>query len=145
MRRLLPNPRHNNTTQPTRYTENSELVTGGIITLKKQAETGGIVITGMGCDKPNFTYWDRILLDASQVTNPSIDPLREPMELKLSSALKPDSLTSRNSTTMLVLQTKLSPQLICETPILFTAMSYGAISFNVHTALLGPPQSSEPT
>ena len=27
-------------------------------------------------------YWDHMLLDASQVTNPSIDPLREPMELR---------------------------------------------------------------
>ncbi len=27
-------------------------------------------------------YWDKILINASQVTNPSIDPLREPMETK---------------------------------------------------------------
>jgi len=28
-------------------------------------------------------YFDKILLNASQVTNPSIDPLREPMETKV--------------------------------------------------------------
>jgi glutamate synthase domain-containing protein 2 len=33
------------------------------------------------------------------------------------------------------LKTKLAPQLCAETPILFTALSYGAISFNVHLAL----------
>ena len=27
-------------------------------------------------------YWDKILINASQVTNPSIDPLREPMETR---------------------------------------------------------------
>ena len=43
--------------------------------VKKQAENGGVILTGMGCDKPDFTYWDRLLLNASQVTNPSIDPL----------------------------------------------------------------------
>jgi len=47
----------------------------------KQAETGGVLLTGMGDDKPHRIYWDHILLNASQVTNPSIDPLREPMEL----------------------------------------------------------------
>ena len=49
---------------------------------KKQAETGAVILTGMGCDKPYFTYWDRLVLNASQVTNPSIDPLREPMEIR---------------------------------------------------------------
>src|SRR3972149_5570478 len=48
----------------------------------KQAETGGILLTGTACDMPYPIYWDHILLDASQVTNPSIDPLREPMELR---------------------------------------------------------------
>ena len=47
----------------------------------KQAETGGILISGMGTDKDYTIYWDHMLLNASQVTNPSIDPLREPMEL----------------------------------------------------------------
>ena len=44
--------------------------------------TGGILLTGMGNDRPYPIYWDHMLLNASQVTNPSIDPLREPMELK---------------------------------------------------------------
>jgi len=118
-----------------RYTENSNWSQEAIVTLKKQAETGGILITGMGCDKPNFTYWDRLLLDASQVTNPSIDPLREPMELKTLLGSKPDQLEIQNLNNDTVLQTTLSPQLVLEAPILFTALSYGAISFNVHTAL----------
>lgn len=120
---------------PTAYTENANWSRDAIVSLKKQAEIGGMNITGMGCDKPNFTYWDRLLLDASQVTNPSIDPLREPMELKTFLGAKPDALKLQDLNDDIVLQTELSPQLVCETPILFSAMSYGAISINVHTAL----------
>ena len=46
----------------------------------------------MGNDKPAFSYWDRLLLNASQVTNPSIDPLREPMEIRTYLGAKPDHL-----------------------------------------------------
>src|ERR1035437_1209831 len=45
----------------------------------KQAETGGVLLTGMGDDKDQRIYWDHIVINASQVTNPSIDALREPM------------------------------------------------------------------
>ena len=34
----------------------------------------------MGNPAPLPVYWDKLLINASQVTNPSIDPLREPME-----------------------------------------------------------------
>ena len=34
----------------------------------KQAETGGVLLSGMGCDQPYPIYFDRILLNASQVT-----------------------------------------------------------------------------
>jgi len=50
--------------------------------LYKQSETGGVLLSGMGCDQPYRIYWDHLLLNASQITNPSIDPLREPIELK---------------------------------------------------------------
>src|SRR5660397_237416 len=48
----------------------------------RQAETGGVMLTGMGNDKPYLRIFDHLLLDACQVTNPSVDPLREPMELR---------------------------------------------------------------
>ena len=37
-------------------------------------------------------YFDKIVLDACQVTNPSIDPLREPMELRTYVGKKPEKL-----------------------------------------------------
>ena len=51
--------------------------------IRKQAASGGVLLSSMGNPKPQPVYWDRILLNASQVTNPSIDPLREPMETKV--------------------------------------------------------------
>jgi glutamate synthase domain-containing protein 2 len=102
---------------------------------KKQAETGAVILTGMGCDKPHFTYWDRLVLNASQVTNPSIDPLREPMEIRTYLGAKPDNVEMELENGTVVLKTSLTPQLQLDTPIMFSAMSYGAISLNVHKAL----------
>jgi glutamate synthase domain-containing protein 2 len=119
--------------------------TARVITeITKQAETGGVLLTGMGCDKPYPVYFDHLLLNASQVTNPSIDPLREPMELRTYLGRKPDHLeipnyklqiTNELRTTNYKLQTKIYPQLKLETPILFSAMSYGSISLNACKSL----------
>ena len=43
----------------------------------KQAATGGVLLSSMGSPKELPVYWDRLLLNASQVTNPPIDALRE--------------------------------------------------------------------
>jgi glutamate synthase domain-containing protein 2 len=90
----------------------------------KQAETGGVLLTGMGSDKKYKEYFDHIVLNASQVTNPSIDPLREPMEIRTFIGAKPDSINE-----------ELPPQLVLETPIMFAAMSYGSISLNAQKSL----------
>lgn len=120
---------------PNTYRKNENWTQEAIAAVKKQAETGGIIITGMGCDKPALTYWDRLLLNASQVTNPSIDPLREPMEIRTYLGKKPDRLGIEIEDGDIVLKTKLAPQLCLETPIMFSAISYGATSLNVHTSL----------
>jgi glutamate synthase domain-containing protein 2 len=120
---------------PTAYRDNINWTPEVIKDIKKQAETGGVLLTGMGCDKPHLSYWDRLLLNASQVTNPSIDPLREPMEIRTYLGAKPDKLELELENGEVVLQTELAPQLRLETPIMFSALSYGAISFNVHKSL----------
>jgi len=111
---------------PSEFKPNANWDATAIRNIIKQAETGGVLLTGMGCDKPYTIYWDHILLNASQVTNPSIDPLREPMELRTYIGRKPDKIN---------LKTKLTPQLKLETPILFSAMSYGSISLNACISL----------
>ena len=99
--------------------------------LKKQAETGSVLITGMGNDKGLPIYWDRLILNASQVTNPSIDPLREPMETRTFLGRKPDKLQVEDG----MLKTTLAPQIMVESPILFSALSYGAISYQAIKSL----------
>lgn len=58
----------------------------------RQANTGSTLLSAMGNPKPFPIYWDKILLNASQVTNPSIDPLREPMEIRTILGRKPDKM-----------------------------------------------------
>jgi glutamate synthase domain-containing protein 2 len=116
---------------PLEFKENANWTATAIREIYKQAETGGILLTGMGNDKPYPVYWDRMLLNASQVTNPSIDPLREPMELKTLLGRKPEVLQIENGK----IKEKLPPQLELEIPIMFSAMSFGSISFNACQAL----------
>ncbi len=125
------------------YRDNANWTTEVIKDIRKQAETGGVLLTGMGCDKPFLSYWDKLLLNASQVTNPSIDPLREPMEIRTYLGEKPDRLEMDFEDSDVVLQTKLSPQLTLETPVMFSALSYGAISLNVHESLARAATESE--
>ena len=103
--------------------------------VKKQAETGGVILTGCGNDKSFRIYWDHMVLNASQVTNPSIDPLREPMELRTFLGAKPDLMEFRANDGDVEIATEISPNLMVETPIVFSAMSYGAISYNAFLSL----------
>ncbi|MGA1841938.1 MAG: glutamate synthase-related protein [bacterium] len=107
-----------------------------LVGITKQADTGGVLLTGMGCDRPYPVYWDHILLNASQVTNPSIDPLREPMELRTYIGRKPERLhIDESEKGMASLKTISSGLMVLETPILFSAMSYGSISLNACRSL----------
>ena len=98
----------------------------------KQAESGGVLLSSMGNPHPLPVYWDRILINASQVTNPSIDPLREPMETKVYLGKKPDGIR-RGADGKLI--TELPPQLELSMPVMFSAMSFGSISYNAHESL----------
>jgi len=103
--------------------------------IKKQSETGGIILTSTGAHRRLKIYWDHILLNASQVTNPSIDPLREPMELRTFLGRKPDALEVEYKGGDAEIKTELCPNVVIETPILFAGMSYGAISYNAFKSL----------
>ena len=98
----------------------------------KQANSGGVLLSSMGNPNPLPVYWDRILINASQVTNPSIDPLREPMETKVFLGKKPDTV-KRDSNGNIICRTE--PQLELSMPVMFSAMSYGSISYNAHKSL----------
>jgi len=98
----------------------------------RQANTGSTLLSAMGNPKPYPIYWDKILLNASQVTNPSIDPLREPMEIRTILGRKPEKLSVERKGKSI---TKMPPQVMIETPVLFSAMSFGSISLNAQKAL----------
>jgi len=118
---------------PLDYRENYNWRPEVIEDIIKQAETGGVLLSGMGCDKGYPIYWDHLVLNASQVTNPSIDPLREPMELATYLGRKPDKVELTEGGVNL--KTELAPQVKIEVPVMFAAMSYGAVSLNVHESL----------
>lgn len=118
---------------PLKYRDNYYWRPEVIEDIIRQAETGGMLLTGMGDDKSQRIYWDHLLLNASQVTNPSIDPLREPMELTTYLGRKPDQVELDLDS--LSLRTGLAPQVKLEVPVMFAAMSYGAVSLNVHESL----------
>ena len=118
---------------PLDYRENYNWRPEVIEDIIKQAETGGVLLTGMGDDKSQRIYWDHLVLNASQVTNPSIDPLREPMELTTYLGRKPDRVELKPDS--ISLKTELAPQVKLEVPVMFAAMSYGAVSLNVHESL----------
>ena len=98
----------------------------------RQAGSGAVLLSSMGNPLPYPVYWDKILINASQVTNPSIDPLREPMETKVFLGKKPDKMEFNEDGS---LKTDLPPHLELSVPIMFSAMSYGSISKNAHESL----------
>ena len=114
------------------FKENANWSKAAITEIYRQAETGGVLLSSMGNPEPFPIYWDKILINASQVTNPSIDPLREPMETRTYLGKKPDKI-ERDRFGKLI--PNMTPQLELEVPILFSAMSYGSISYNAHASL----------
>ena len=98
----------------------------------RQADTGGVLLSSMGNPQPYPVYWDKMLVNASQVTNPSIDPLREPMETKVFLGKKPSKI-ERDENGKII--NNLEPGIALSTPIMFSAMSYGSISYNAHASL----------
>ncbi|MCR4600610.1 MAG: 4Fe-4S binding protein [Clostridia bacterium] len=112
--------------------ENANWQNDTIREIWKQAGSGGVLLSSMGNPKPLPVYWDRILINASQVTNPPIDPLREPMETRVSLGKKPAGI-ERDAEGKLICE--LPPQIRLSMPVMFSAMSYGSISYNAHASL----------
>ena len=106
---------------------------GAMDDITAQAQTGGVLLASMGNPKSYHIYWEHLLLNASQVTNPSIDPLREPMETRVVLGSRPSKLRVNERTRTVV--SPLPPQLSLDVPIMFSAMSFGSVSLNTQKAL----------
>ena len=83
---------------------------------------GHVLLISNGSDSELISYFDHLMFDACQVTNPPIDPLREPIELKTFLGRKDFSSDLEN------------PLLELNIPIMFSAMSFGSINLNVQIA-----------
>ncbi|MCD8048085.1 MAG: alpha-hydroxy-acid oxidizing protein [Clostridia bacterium] len=116
---------------PVKFRESANWTEEAILEVYKQAETGGVLLSAMGNPKPFPVYWDKMLLNASQVTNPSIDPLREPMVTTLMLCRKPARLELVDGKVV----TEIPPQVKLNVPIMFSAMSFGSISLNAQKSL----------
>ncbi len=114
------------------FKENANWTNKAISEVYRQAGSGGVLLSSMGNPEPYPIYWDKILINASQVTNPSIDPLREPMETKTFLGKKPGKIERDKDGNLI---NNMGPQLELNVPIMFSAMSYGSISYNAHASL----------
>ena len=114
------------------FRENANWSNDTIKEIYKQANSGGVLLSSMGNPKPFPVYWDKILINASQVTNPPIDPLREPMETRVFLGKKADRIERDENGEI---KNNLRPQLELAMPVMFSAMSYGSISYNAHKSL----------
>lgn len=114
--------------------------------VRLQSDTGGILLTSMGSNKLPYEIFDRLLLDACQVTNPSIDPLREPMELATfigarGKSVKIEGTYKEGYRLLKKKQRYNTPLLKLDSPIILAPMSYGSISLNAHRALAAAAKS----
>lgn len=114
------------------FKENANWNGRTIAEVYRQASSGGILLSSMGNPHNDPIYFDKLLINAAQVTNPSIDPLREPMETRVFLGGKTSKIERDEKGDLI---NNLPPQLSLSVPIMFAAMSYGAISYNAHESL----------
>lgn len=114
------------------FKENANWTEKAITEIYRQAETGGVLLSSMGNPEQHPIYWDKILINASQVTNPPIDPLREPMETRTFLGKKAGKIERDENGNLI---DNLPPHIELNMPVMFSAMSYGSISYNAHAAL----------
>ena len=103
-----------------------------------QSGNGGVLLSATGNDRPIRVIFDDLLLDACQVTNPAIDPLRETIETKIFFGRKPQMLeftVDDGNSSEISLKTKLMPHFEIDMPIMVGHMSLGSISYNACMAI----------
>jgi glutamate synthase domain-containing protein 2 len=101
----------------------------------EQAGTGGVMLSSCGNDLPYRMIFDDLILDAAQVTNPAIDPLREPIETRTFFGAKPSRLEVEEDKKSIKLKTELPPNIELAMPIMVGHMSLGSISYNAQIAI----------
>lgn len=109
----------------------TERVRRGIIA---QAATGGVLLSSCGSDVEHGIIFDDLLLDAAQVTNPSIDPLREPIETVTFLGRRSGKLTVSEKESFAFVS-EIGPVVAMDMPIMIGHISLGSVSYNAQKAL----------
>ncbi len=109
----------------------NERVRRGIMS---QATTGGVLLTSCGTDIPYPVMFDEMLLDAAQVTNPAIDPLREVVETKTFVGGRNGSLDVKENGRLSIGKDP-GPMVAMDMPIMIGHISLGSVSYNAQKAL----------
>lgn len=102
----------------------------------EQSSTGGVLLTGMGNDLQYMSVFDDLVLDACQVTNPSIDPLREPVETRTYIGRKPLTIPVKQEGNKYTVKRVTFPHVVLSTPITVGHMSLGSLSYPAMLAIL---------
>jgi len=109
----------------------NERVRRGIMS---QATTGGVLLTSCGTDIPYPVMFDEMLLDAAQVTNPAIDPLREVVETTTFVGGRKGFLDVKGND-RLRMDKDPGPMVAMDMPIMIGHISLGSVSYNAQKAL----------
>jgi len=98
-----------------------------------QANSGGVLLSSCGTDVEHPVIFDDLLLDAAQVTNPSIDPLREPVETVTLLGGRPGRLKVSEGE-MLRMKGCGNPLVVMDMPLMIGHVSLGSVSYNTQKA-----------
>ena len=99
-----------------------------------QANSGGVLLSSCGANVEYMDIFSHLLLDAAQVTNPSIDPLREPVETRTYLGRRPGKVTVTEDG-RIDLHSSRTPLVVMDMPIMIGHISLGSISYNAQAAL----------
>lgn len=120
---------------PVSYAQHPNWTPYHIRGIQEQAKTGGVLMSGMGNDRDYPIVFDSLVWDACQVTNPSIDALREPVETRTFIGRKPMNMSIKESGGKYLLGDVPTTAMI-STPLIVGHMSFGSISYNAYTSII---------
>ena len=104
-----------------------------------QASSGGVLLSSCGNDLPYESIFDDLLLDAAQVTNPSIDPLREPIET-ITYVGRRSGRMSVSSDGKIGPDSEGGPVVTMDMPMMLGQVSLGAVSYNAQKGYFAAAQ-----
>ena len=107
--------------------------------IMSQASSGGVLLSSCGNDLPYESIFDDLLLDAAQVTNPSIDPLREPIETITYVGRRSGRMSVGNDG-KIGPDSEGGPVVTMDMPMMLGQVSLGAVSYNAQKGYFAAAQ-----